>query len=597
MLLGAVIAQMRVVSSTVLWTPLNMAAVPQIYLDAEESVVTNVSGFASAISNLGAMGANGDFSQGTAASRPAILAAELNGKQVLSFDGTDDVLLGATTAQKDLFRNVGAGWAFVIYKKRTTDGGVMTRRIFHCSNGSNANSRLAVNATLNPGGTNTPALSVQRLDADTPTNLVAAGTHVETYVMILTAINYSTRAGRIYIDGALDAENTTLTASAGNTSNTTSSTNLSIGARHDGILLADIDLAAIVLSNTYPSVSDINKLFGWAAHDRGLTANLPSGHPYKTIAPTVGGFDLSIGIEWTSRTSAAANAWRSVAWSPELNLFAAVAFNGTNRVMTSPDGINWTSQSSPAQGWQAVVWAPSLGLFVAVHSGGGTSGAMTSPDGINWTSRTTPDNTWQYVTWSPDLNLFAATANAFTGAGIITSPDGINWTARTTPGFAWHAVAWSPALGLFAAVATNDDGNGVMTSPDGINWTSRTSAAANSWDAICWSPELHLFAAVSFTGTGNRVMTSPDGINWTARTSAADNNWGSICWSPERGLFVAVATTGTGNRVMTSPDGINWTSRVSAADQSWSEVVWAPALTKFVAVSGTSTGNVVMTSL
>jgi len=270
-----------------LWTPLNMATVPQIYLDAQDSTVTDVSGFASAISNLGAMGANGDFSQGTAGSQPAILTAELNGKRVLSFDGSNDLLLGASTAQRDLFRNKPAAWSFVVYKKRTTDGSAMTRRIFHCSNGSNANTRFAVHASNNPGGTNTPALSVQRLDADTPTALIATGPHVGAYVMALVAINYSTRAGRIYIDGSMDAENTTLTASTGNTSNTTSANSLSIGARYDGILLADIDLAAITLSNTYPSDSDIDKLFGWAAHKYGLSDSLPVEHPYKTTAPTV----------------------------------------------------------------------------------------------------------------------------------------------------------------------------------------------------------------------------------------------------------------------------------------------------------------------
>ena len=37
-----------------------------------------------------------------------------------------------------------------------------------------------------------------------------------------------------------------------------------------------------------------------------------------------------------TRTSAADNSWFSIAWSPELGLFAAVALNGTgNRVMTS----------------------------------------------------------------------------------------------------------------------------------------------------------------------------------------------------------------------------------------------------------------------
>jgi len=39
---------------------------------------------------------------------------------------------------------------------------------------------------------------------------------------------------------------------------------------------------------------------------------------------------------WTIRTSAADNSWRSVCWSPELSLFCAVAITGVgNRVMTS----------------------------------------------------------------------------------------------------------------------------------------------------------------------------------------------------------------------------------------------------------------------
>jgi len=41
------------------------------------------------------------------------------------------------------------------------------------------------------------------------------------------------------------------------------------------------------------------------------------------------------GITWTSRSASEASSWYSVAWSPELGLFVAVASSGTNRVMTS----------------------------------------------------------------------------------------------------------------------------------------------------------------------------------------------------------------------------------------------------------------------
>ena len=281
MIPGIMAGQARPVSAA-LWTPLNMAVVPQIYLDAQDSVVTDVSGFASAISNLGSMGADGDFLQAASGSRPAILDAELNGKRVLSFDGIDDVMTGDTVAQKNILRNVAAGWAFLIYKKRGSDSA--NRRALHIPAGGVAVPRLVVWAGL---ADNKPAMQARRLDADTTVTASSTTTAVGAYAMLLHTVNYATRAGRIYKNGSLDVDNPTFTAAAGNTSDTASVEAIAIGARTGGVVPADIDLAAGVVSRETPSDSDIEKLFGWAAHKYGLTTNLPGGHPYKTVAPTV----------------------------------------------------------------------------------------------------------------------------------------------------------------------------------------------------------------------------------------------------------------------------------------------------------------------
>src|SRR3972149_6334117 len=50
-------------------------------------------------------------------------------------------------------------------------------------------------------------------------------------------------------------------------------------------------------------------------------------------------------------------------------LFVAVAIDGTgNRVMTSPDGITWTTRTTPTtpseNNWRAVIYTPTI--FVAV---------------------------------------------------------------------------------------------------------------------------------------------------------------------------------------------------------------------------------------
>ena len=300
--------------------------------------------------------------------------------------------------------------------------------------------------------------------------------------------------------------------------------------------------------------------------------------------------------DWTARTAAEQSTWQSVVWSKELNIFVAVARTGTNKVMTSEDGINWTARSAPFSFWRSVEWSPELGIFAAVGSGGLTEIVITSPDGINWTSRTAPsvqnapENIWTSVEWSPELGIFVAVASNGP-IRVMTSEDGINWTARNAPfNSAWTSVEWSPELGIFVAVARFGD-NKVMTSTNGINWTART-VELSDWRSVVWSPELGIFVAVASSDT-NRVMTSPDGINWTAIT-VEESSWYSVVWSPELGIFVAVAIFGD-NRVMTSPDGINWTARTAAEQNVWYSVEWSPELGIFVAVAESGT-NLVMTS-
>jgi ASC-1-like (ASCH) protein len=321
----------------------------------------------------------------------------------------------------------------------------------------------------------------------------------------------------------------------------------------------------------------------------------PSLNPYSSGVLAVS--------SWTKSTSSnETNTWRGVCWSPELRLFVAVASDGTNRVMTSPNGINWTARTpeNDSNNWISVCWSPELRIFVAVASGG-TNLVMTSPDGITWTGRESSNetNAWFSVCWSSELGIFAAVSLGGTNQ-VMTSPDGTTWTGRVAANeyiapYQWFSICWSPQLGLFAAVAQSGTNDRVMTSPDGINWTSRTTPT-NNWESICWSPELGLFAAVAWTET-DRVMTSPDGINWTGRVSPSIS-WDTICWCNKLGLFVALAFAGS-NRVMTSPDGINWTGRVSAHETGFRRpsVCWSPELGLVVAVYENNTNRVITSSL
>ncbi len=311
-------------------------------------------------------------------------------------------------------------------------------------------------------------------------------------------------------------------------------------------------------------------------HDLGLGLRV-SGHTevQGTLSVTS---NLRQADTWTPRTAAQANQWRSITYGN--GLFVAVSSDGTNRVMTSPDGITWTARTAAeANFWYSITYGN--GLFVAV-SLDGTNRVMTSPNGIDWSPRAAAEaNQWYSITYGN--GLFVAVSGNGTNR-VMTSPDGITWTPRTAAeANSWLGITYGN--GLFVATSTSGT-NRVMTSPDGITWTPRTAAEANSWYSVTYGNGL--FVAVSSDGT-NRVMTSPDGITWTARTAAEANFWLSVTYG--NGMFVAVAE-GT-NRVMTSPDGITWTARTATEANWWHGITYGNGL--FVAVGRNGT-NRVMTS-
>ncbi|MDD5626561.1 MAG: hypothetical protein PHW01_00890 [Patescibacteria group bacterium] len=371
-------------------------------------------------------------------------------------------------------------------------------------------------------------------------------------------VNYATGDGDLYVEDVLEVDGT-------------------IYGNVIGTITPGFTQGSVVFTDAAGALAQDNANFYWDDTNNRLGVGTTTPGEKLEVVGNI----ISKGTSWIARTATEANTWNGVAYGN--GLFVAVSYNGTNRVMTSPDGITWTARTAAeANGWNWVTYGN--GLFVAVAETG-THRVMTSPDGITWTARTAAEaNKWEGVTYGN--GLFVAVAYSGTHR-VMTSPDGITWTARTAPeANSWYSVTYGN--GLFVAVAYNGT-NRVMTSPDGITWTARTAAEANTWYAVTYGNGL--FVAVGHSGT-HRVMTSPDGITWTARTAVADS-WNSVTYG--NGLFVAVGLTDT-NRVMTSPDGITWTTRTAPESNWWMSVTYGNGL--FVAVSWNWSGGThqVMTS-
>jgi len=308
---------------------------------------------------------------------------------------------------------------------------------------------------------------------------------------------------------------------------------------------------------------------------------------------------------WTSRTTNT-NQWFGLCWSPQLGIFVATSItsSGTNKIMTSPDGVNWTLRTTSANThiYRNVVWSPKLNLFVAVGASSTTDDpVIISSDGITWTNVLVPNNAnWYGIVWSPELNLFVATADFAdtSNVSIMTSPDGTNWTNRTVPvsGYSLRDICWSAELGLFITVASSGGTTDrVLKSTDGITWSVVNTPASKQYFTVCWSKELGLFVALSIDNTTTDIITSTDGDNWNLGILPAGNLWRSVKWSSQLGIFVACGS-GPSNGIMSSPDGINWTIRTAPTGNQYRTVSWSPELGIFSVVSQAGTTTSIITS-
>ncbi|MGA0920411.1 MAG: hypothetical protein ACO3SD_06835, partial [Gemmatimonadaceae bacterium] len=149
------------------------------------------------------------------------------------------------------------------------------------------------------------------------------------------------------------------------------------------------------------------------------------------------------GITWTAHGG---NAVGLVSVTYGGGQFVAVGTNTTianQTVMTSTDGITWATQTAHAGAWHGVTYgrdASGNGLYVAVSNGATesvlpfTQRVMTSPDGVTWTPQTTPPYLavssgtatadWRMVTYGNGRFV----ASALNGGGrLMSSTDGVNW--------------------------------------------------------------------------------------------------------------------------------------------------------------------------
>ena len=184
------------------------------------------------------------------------------------------------------------------------------------------------------------------------------------------------------------------------------------------------------------------------------------------------------GTTWTKRNSGVGDYLSDVTYGKDK--FVVV---GNRTVLTSSDLNSWTQRVNVFD-WERVT--PPSNFLSAVNFGNnifvvvGWSGRiLTSPDGIQWTERSSgTSNNLKDVIF--ENGSFLVVGHSGT---ILSSTDGIAWSKMSS---GTTKILNGAAYGNNIYVIVGDFGT-ILTSPDGITWTERDSGKSNYLSGVTFS--------------------------------------------------------------------------------------------------------------
>jgi hypothetical protein len=238
--------------------------------------------------------------------------------------------------------------------------------------------------------------------------------------------------------------------------------------------------------------------------------------------------------------------------------------NWVSAMRRSADGINWRGTSGVGandNGASSVAWNGKLAVFYNNYSGI----LRTSPDGSNWTTQSTgtvfagspnvDDITWGQDKFMAGLGGAGRTYHyAYSFDGITWYPGGLIWPAsgsyiRPT------RIRWNGSYWLVGAATSQTGITNIARSFDGFTWSNVGSITAGvtglEWNGDVW-----------LASTQGGLWSSPDGSNWANNYPSSifnNGNGGDVAWSGS--FWYALGCNASGNNwtVVRSRDAANWT--------------------------------------
>jgi len=256
----------------------------------------------------------------------------------------------------------------------------------------------------------------------------------------------------------------------------------------------------------------------------------------------------SDGITWLEADSDTTETLRGVDFDG-VDTWTASGQSGT--VVRSNDAQNWMQQIS---GNNDALWSTVFegGQWIV---SGGRGRILTSPDGIAWTSVNSNFSFTLFDIAYNQNNLYAIAGDLGIATTVLTSPDATTWTqnppqpnnAEGLYGITYDNTIW---------IAVGDKGKILTTSdPDSRSWAEQPSGTDTDLRDIVYNGT-DLYIVVGREGA---ILTSPDAVTWTPSDSGTTFDLFGVAYDGS-GQYIAVGDEGT---ILTSSDGFSWSTKES----------------------------------
>lgn len=263
------------------WTPAQLKNkvvwLKSDHIDNSESVA----GYVNRIANLTGFPAGTPFS-GSVTNQFRNDISTLNGRKVLTGNGTTNCL-GHFAFPNTRYRWQGVnGSTFISVSRPVTTPSVGQIAMGQTRDGG-SNGHLH---SLYRNNTGTVSNGGRRLTGDSYTSYSDAATHLS-WDIIGAYNDYTTGNSNLKYNG--NAATGSVVYSTGVTSSVAKGNDFGLGGMPYGTVDAsrNLEVAEVIVLDGLLTATEWEKLEGYLAHEWGLTANLPGGHPYKSTRPLV----------------------------------------------------------------------------------------------------------------------------------------------------------------------------------------------------------------------------------------------------------------------------------------------------------------------